>query len=164
MQSCDQQSQTFMRAPAMQCRLMRTPGTNLKVLFTSIRARYCALLAGKIKIGNGVTLRNHIACNVECSGPSSVRFLFRYAVSNTQRPSYMQTARRGTIHLLTSINLTTTTNNCICLQKESKQGGSHGKSHQECYIGERYSATESVEPDSLRPTHCTPTVALSTCK
>ena len=122
MQSCVQQSQTLMQAPAMQCRcLMRTPGTSFKsAVHQHSRAVLC-IASRKNKNREWRHSQKSHRLQRGMLWPVVGTFLFRYVVSNTLRPSYMQTARRGTIHLLTSINLTTTTNNCICLQKSREQ-------------------------------------------
>ena len=143
------------------------PATKLKVLFTSIRRRDCAVLAGKIKIGNGVTLRNHIACIRGMLWPVEGTFSFSIRrVKYTTPVLYADSATRDNSSSdvdLSHNHLRTTVSASRNL--ESKQGGSHGKSHQECYIGERFCATESVEPDSPRLLRqCKPTVALSSCK
>ena len=86
------------------------------------------------------------ACNVECALISrSLRFLF-----DSQPCRYSHTAFEGHTSSDVDHSHNYQRDNCICLQRSrDKQGGSHEKSHQECYIrGEKINATESVKPDS----------------
>jgi len=113
------------------------------------QAGLCKCEHGKIKIGKGVTLRNHIACHVECALASrSLRFLF-----DSQPCRYSHTVFEGHTSSDVDHSHNYQRDNCICLQRSrDKQGGSHEKSHQECYIrGEKINATESVKPDSYLP-------------